>query len=125
MKTRHIGFTLIELLVVLTVAALLLSIVAPRFFKQTDIAREAALRENIATLRSAIDQFYADRGAYPEQLEQLVEARYLSRIPVDPVTDKASTWQLMTMLEDGRLIIYDVKSGAPGESEDGSTYGSW
>jgi general secretion pathway protein G len=125
MKGRHAGFTLIELLVVLTVAALLLSIAAPRFIKQTDSAREAALRENLASLRSAIDQFYADKGTYPDQLQQLVQARYLRRIPIDPVTDRDSSWQVMTMVEDGQVVIYDVKSGAPGESEDGSAYGSW
>jgi len=125
MKHHGRGFTLIELLVVLTVTALLLSIVAPRFMKQTEITRESVLKENLASLRSAIDQYYADKGKYPDRLEQLVEARYLRKMPVDPVTNQTTTWRPETMVEDGALVIYDIKSGAPGAAQDGSSYASW
>lgn len=125
MRARLQGFTLIELLVVLTVTALLLSIVAPRFMKQTETAKEAVLRENLTSLRSAIDQYYADKGRYPDRLELLVESRYLRKIPVDPVTNQSTTWRLETMLEDNALVIYEVKSGAQGSAQDGSAYASW
>lgn len=124
MKARQ-GFTLVELLVVLTIAALLLSIVAPRFFRQADIAREAVLRENLAGLRKAIDQYYADRGQYPERLENLVELRYLRQLPLDPVSERYDSWQTLTMVNDGQLVVYDVRSGAKGSSLDGSRYESW
>ncbi len=125
MRIRSCGFTLIELLVVLTVTALLLSIVAPRFMRQTETAKEAVLRENLASLRSAIDQYYADKGKYPDRLEVLVESRYLRKIPVDPVTNQSTSWRAETMLEDNSLVVYDVRSGAPGTAQDGSTYASW
>lgn len=119
------GFTLIELLVVMAVVALLLSIVAPRYLTQADRAREAVLRENLAGVRLAIDQFHADRGGYPGSLQELVDQRYLRKIPVDPMTNQSATWQPVTQEEEGRPVVYDVKSGAPGMAMDGSAYASW
>lgn len=119
------GFTMVELLVVLAVVAMLLSIVAPRYLRQIDVAKEAALRENLSALRLALDQYYADKGYYPDQLDQLVQARYLRKVPVDPITDKTTTWQTVMVNEDGRPGIYDVKSGASGNGLDNTTYNSW
>ena len=88
------GFTLIEMLVVMAIIATLLSIAAPRYFRSTDDAREAALKSDLRTLREAIDHYHADRGSYPEVLDDLVEKRYLRAIPVDPITGKAE-WGLI------------------------------
>lgn len=121
---RDKGFTLIELLVVLAVVALLLSMVAPRYMKQADRAKEAALRENLSALRTAIDQYYGDKGQYPAQLDLLVQDRYLRKLPVDPVTGQSSSWQLVR-LEGEEAGIYDVKSGADGVGLDKTAYHSW
>ena len=125
MRKTSWGFTLIELLVVLAIVATLLSIVAPRFLDQTDKAKEAALKENLNSLRIAIDRYYADQGQYPEQLSLLVTKRYLRKIPVDPITNRPDSWQLDMLDEEGKKVIYDIHSGATGQSHDGSDYGSW
>lgn len=122
-KTR--GFTMVELLVVLAVVSLLLSLVAPRYLKQSDRAREAVLRENLSALRLALDQYYGDRGQYPAQLEELVQSRYLRALPLDPVTNQATSWQPVTREEDGRQVIVDVRSGAAGAGMDGTAYDTW
>ncbi|HET8730828.1 MAG TPA: prepilin-type N-terminal cleavage/methylation domain-containing protein [Moraxellaceae bacterium] len=119
------GFTLIELLVVMAVVAMLLSIVAPRYMSQADRAREAVLRENLSGLRAAIDQYQADKGGYPATLQELVDKRYLRKMPLDPITNKTTTWEVVTTDEDGKPVVYDVKSGAPGAGLDGSAYKSW
>lgn len=119
------GFTLIELLTVLVIVALLLSIVAPRYLQQTDHAKEAVLRENLQTLRITLDKYYADRGHYPEALTDLVQQHYLRQLPVDPITDQAESWQLLTKEENGKVGIHDVKSGASGDGLDGTPYNSW
>jgi general secretion pathway protein G len=120
------GFTLIELLVVMAIIATLLSIAAPRYLRSVDDARDAALKSSLAQLREAIDHFYADRGTYPQALPDLIEKRYLRSIPVDPLTDSAQTWQLLPPpgAEDSSTI-YDVRSGAPGESRLGEPYANW
>lgn len=122
---RARGFTLIELLVVLAVVAMLLGLVAPRYMHQVDKAKEAALKENLSSLRTALDQFYSDKGHYPEQLDQLVDSHYLRSLPLDPVTNRRNTWKALTVDEEGHQGIYDVQSGAPGNGMDGSPFRSW
>lgn len=125
MRRKHLGFTLVELLVVLTIVATLLTIITPRFLDQTDKAKEAALKENLNGLRIAIDRYYADQGQYPTELSLLVTKRYLRKIPIDPITQRSDTWQLETMDEEGQQVIYDVHSGAKGQSLEGNSYDSW
>ncbi|MFY8014272.1 MAG: type II secretion system protein, partial [Limnohabitans sp.] len=86
------GFTLIELLVVLAIIGTLLSLALPRYNASVDKSKEAVLRQNIATLRDAIDKYHGDTGTYPQSLEDLVTKQYLRRIPLDPVTNSEKTW---------------------------------
>ena len=89
------GFTLIELLVVMAIVATLLSIAAPRYFDHLDRTRETTLHQSLTVMRDAIDKFRADTGTYPRDLDELVSRRYLRAVPVDPITDAASTWQIV------------------------------
>jgi general secretion pathway protein G len=116
------GFTLIELLVVLTLIALLLTIALPRYFSSIERAKETALRENLKVMRVMIDRYYADTGRYPERLQELVERRYLSAVPVDPITESAGTWVLLPPREGAPRGVYDVKSGAPGKTRGGIAF---
>ncbi|GAA4347970.1 hypothetical protein GCM10023165_33290 [Variovorax defluvii] len=123
---RKLGFTLIELLVVMAIVAALLAIVAPRYMNRIAVAKEAALKENLSALRIGLDQFYSDRGTYPEALGELVERRYLRAMPVDPVTERRDTWVPVVREEEGgRKVVRDVRSGAPGKATDGTLFASW
>lgn len=122
---RSRGFTLIELLVTMAIIALLLSLAAPRYFNSIDRAKETILHDDLHQMRDAIDKFYADRGRYPASLEDLVTQKYLRKIPPDPVTDSDTSWVLIPPSDPQKGGVYDVKSGAPGASRDGSTYDSW
>lgn len=119
------GFTLIELLVVLAVIATLLSLVAPHYIGSVDKAKETVLRENLATLRTTLDKYYADRGQYPESLDELVAERYLRSIPEDPITDSRTTWVLLPPPEKVKGAVYDVRSAAAGLGRDGIAYKDW
>lgn len=123
---RTNGFTLIELLVVMAIVAALLSIVTPRYIRQSDVAKEAVLRSNLASLRLALDQHYSDKGRYPDSLEQLVAQHYLRVMPLDPETDSRLSW--VTKVRDdasGKKVIFDVSSGATGTAIDGTAFRSW
>jgi general secretion pathway protein G len=119
------GFTVIELLVVLAAVALLVSLVAPRYVQHVDRAREAALRSNLAALRDAIDKYEADRGALPQRLDDLVQARYLRAVPIDPFTERADTWVVVPASTGAQDNVADVRSGAPGLSREGKAYATW
>ncbi|WP_229518460.1 type II secretion system protein [Massilia sp. PAMC28688] len=119
------GFTLIELLVVLAIVALLLTLAVPRFFPSIDKAKETILAENLRNTRDAIDQFYADRGRYPDSLEHLVELRYLRSMPVDPITETSTSWILVPPEDATKGSLYSIRSGAPGNDRSGKPYAEW
>lgn len=119
------GFTLIELLVVMAIIATLLTIVAPRYLDSVDKAKDAALKTNLRMIRDAIDKYRADTGSYPQALEDLAKARYLRELPVDPITEEASTWVLVPPPSLAASGVYDVHSGAPGVGRNGTPYATW
>ena len=128
MKHRHPppGFTLIELLVVLAIIGVLLTIALPKYFRSVEHSREAVLHQDLRVMRSAIDQFLADRGRYPSTLDELVEQRYLRSMPTDPVTESSGTWVVVAPPEGvAGEGVYDIRSGAAGNSLDGTAYGQW
>jgi general secretion pathway protein G len=117
------GFTLIELLVVLSIIALLLTLAVPKYLHSVDVAREAVLGENLHLVRETIDKFYGDKGRYPETLDELVSEKYLRSLPRDPITDSVSTWILIPPdTPEVKGKIYDLRSGAPGNTRDGRPF---
>jgi general secretion pathway protein G len=122
---RRNGFTLIELLVAMTIIALLLSIIVPRYFHSVTKAEETVLKEDLNLMRDALDKYHADTGAYPDSLDDLVNKKYLRKVPVDPVTLSSTSWLLIPPSNDEKGNIFDVKSGAQGNSRDGSPYSDW
>jgi len=120
------GFTLIELLVVLAIVALLLTLAVPRFFPSVDSAKETILMDNLRSTRAVIDQFHSDTGRYPDSLEQLVEKKYLARLPMDPILESDSGWIVTPPEEEGTPgAVYNIRSGAPGNGRDGRPYAEW
>ena len=122
---RRRGFTLIELLVVLAIIATLLTLALPRYFGSVDKSKEAVLKENLFQMRDAISRYHADKGRYPESLDQLATDKYLRKVPLDPVTDSATTWMVVRSEDPQKTGVYDVKSGASGKASDGSEYAQW
>lgn len=119
------GFTLIELLVVMTIVAILLTLVAPRYFRHVDNSKEVVLRQNLEQVRDAIDKFRADSGKLPSSLEDLVDKRYLRSLPIDPITESNGTWTLVPAKSGEPTGLADIRSGAPGKAADGSLYADW
>jgi general secretion pathway protein G len=121
----QIGFTIIELMVVMAVLGLLMSVVAPRYFKQVDKAQESVLKQNLYVLRDAIDKHYADRERYPENLEALVTAKYIRRVPQDPMTGRVESWVLIPPENKAMGGVFDVRSGSAEKASDGTAYAAW
>ena len=106
------GFTLIEMLVVMTLIALLLTLAVPRYFRSLDYGRANVQRQNVATIRDAIDKFYGDLGRYPDTLDELVAKRYLRHVPVDPVSETAN-WTLIAPEDTTLGNVFDVQPVKP------------
>ncbi|MEW6337552.1 MAG: prepilin-type N-terminal cleavage/methylation domain-containing protein [Acidobacteriota bacterium] len=129
------GFTLIELIVVVAIIGILATIALPAMRTAPQRAREAALRENLFTMRSCIDQFHADRGRFPASLDELKSMGYLRSIPVDPMTRSTESWVPIfaesseeddeRQQEAGQGII-DIRSGSEDLALDEVTrYSEW
>jgi general secretion pathway protein G len=119
------GFTLVELLVVMAIIALLLTLALPRYFKHLESSRETILKQDLAVMRDAIDKYHGDLGRYPDSLDTLVSGRYLRTLPVDPITERADTWEVVAPSGDDAGTVFDIRSGAPGVARDGSAYADW
>lgn len=119
------GFTLIELLIVLAIVAVLLTIAVPRYYASLDRSKEAVLKENLWQMRDAIGKYYADKGKYPQTLESLASDKYLRKVPLDPITDSATTWLVVSPDDPQKGGVFDVRSGAPGKALDGSEFSTW
>lgn len=119
------GFTLVELLVVLAILALLLTLAVPRYFAGIERAKEATLRQDLNLIRENIDKFYADRGIYPKSLEELVERKYIRKLPIDPITESTETWLITSPELPLEGEVYDINSGALGTAKDGTKYADW
>jgi general secretion pathway protein G len=117
------GFTLIELLIVVTIIGILATMAAPSYQTSVIKAREAALRQDLFTLRDVLDQHRADQGKYPSSLQALVDAGYIRAIPKDPFTNSDTTWQEMTDPMEGG--IFDVFSGSEFVGTNGTPYNRW
>ncbi len=124
------GFTLVELLVVLSLISILAAMGVVQYRNSVRLGQEAVLKKDLFAMRDAIDQYYADKNKYPPSLDSLVSDGYLRRIPEDPITKSADTWVTVPAEPDpanpaAEPGIYDVKSGAQGQSLDGSNYADW
>jgi len=119
------GFTLVELLVVLSILALLLTLAVPKYFTSIDKAKDATLKQDLNTLRESLDKYYADNGQYPKTLDDLVEHKYIRKLPIDPITEKNNTWIFTPPEPPLEGDIYDIHSGSKGMAKDGTRYEDW
>ena len=121
------GWTLIELVVVMAIITVLASLATVGARNAVYLAREATLKEDLFRMRDAIDQYYADKGKYPADLQALVTDQYMREVPVDPITNSRDSWQTIPAEPDpnnpsAEPGIFNVKSGAQGTSIQGQAY---
>jgi general secretion pathway protein G len=121
------GWTLIELVIVMAIITVLAALATVGAQNAVTLSREATLKEDLFRMRDAIDQYYADKGKYPADLQALVTDQYMREVPVDPISRSRDTWQTIPAEPDPNNPsadpgIFNVKSGAEGISLQGQAY---
>lgn len=119
------GFSLLELMISMFILIILISVAVPTYQRSVQHAKETVLKENLWQMRRAIDQYSADKAKLPQSVDDLVGAKYLREIPMDPITEKAE-WDPV-MGEDPNSVdkeqgLVDVKSLSEETDSDGKAY---
>ena len=122
------GFSLLELMISMFIMIILLSVAVPTYQRSMTHARETVLKENLWQMRRAIDQFTADKGKMPKNIDELVEAKYLHEKPIDPVRNDTE-WDEVQGEDpnstDSTQGLKDVRSQAEGEDSEGVAYSKY
>jgi general secretion pathway protein G len=131
-RRRHheAGFTLVELMIVMAIISILALLAIPYYKTAIRHAREAALKEDLQTMRAAIDSYTMDKQKAPQSLDDLVQEGYLREIPEDPMTHQKDTWvtdtsEAMYSIDETDPGITDVHSGSEDTGTDGQLYSQW
>jgi general secretion pathway protein G len=128
-RRRTSGFTLIELMIVITIILILLGMAAGNYTKSVHRAREAVLRDDLQELRKAIDNYTLDKQAAPQSLDDLVQAKYLHSVPIDPMTRQADwvpVFDAVVLSPDQNSSgMTDIHSNSGEISLDGTAYNTW
>jgi general secretion pathway protein G len=92
-ERRTKGFTLLEMLIVIMIILILAAIAVGRYEKSVLRAKEATLKQDLFVMRQAIQQYTLDKQSAPASLNDLVDGKYLSGVPTDPIT-RNKDWHL-------------------------------
>jgi general secretion pathway protein G len=109
------GFTMIEMMFVIFIILVLIAMAGGRYEKSVIRAKEAVLKQDLATMRNAIQQYTLDKAAGPQSLDDLVSAGYLRELPTDPIT-RAREWHT-----DFDNVLLSTDQTSPGISDVHST----
>jgi len=88
--------------------------------------REATLKQDLVTIRVAIDNYTIDKQRAPQSLQDLVNGHYLKEIPTDPFTDKKD-WvpqfdSVVLSAEQSSTGMVDVHSASSSVGSNGVAY---
>lgn len=111
------------------IIAILAAVAVPVFTSDVRAAREAALKEDLHVMRTAIQSYTMDKNKAPQSLGDLVRSGYLAAVPVDPMTHSkdwvTSSSDTFSDLDQTQGGIDDVHSASDQIGSDGKPYSSW
>ncbi|HTP70123.1 MAG TPA: prepilin-type N-terminal cleavage/methylation domain-containing protein [Dongiaceae bacterium] len=126
---RQRGFTMIEVMIVIAIILILVGIGVGMYQRSIQGARESVLKEDLQTMRQAIDNYTLDKQQAPQSIQDLVDGHYLRAVPVDPVCRLDWTLHFSDQVispDQSGSGIDDVHSSCDGTGvSDPSPYNTW
>lgn len=133
------GFTLIEIMVVVAILGILAALVVPKIMGRPDEARIVAAKQDIASIKQALNLYRLDNQRYPtteQGLQALIEkpasgpipgnwksSGYLERLPNDPW---GAPYQYLNPGLRGEIDVFSLGAdGAAGGEGNNADIGSW
>ena len=89
---KRSGFSLMELLAVVTILGIIAAIIVPRVAVSSDTAKAKVNNHNKATINSAVERWYVEKGTWPaNNLSDIgADTSYFpDGVPVNPVNGTA------------------------------------
>ncbi|MBW8038864.1 MAG: hypothetical protein FVQ85_02560 [Planctomycetes bacterium] len=99
----------------------LLNVLAPALERASEIGHRHRTNVEATITILALQRYKADKGSYPNDLQQLISAGYLRQLPIDVYSDKP----LVYRMTDDSFILYSVgkdfedDGGKPGTDRKG------
>ena len=87
-RNKKGGFSLLELLAVVTILGIIAAIIVPRVTVSSDNAKQKVRDHHKATINSAVERWYVDKGTWPANDLNDIAADtdyFPDGIPTDPV----------------------------------------
>ncbi|MBI2798536.1 prepilin-type N-terminal cleavage/methylation domain-containing protein [Candidatus Saccharibacteria bacterium] len=93
-RTKQSGFTLLELVIVIVVIGILAFLIVPQLLTGPARARDAQRKIDLRNIKTALENYYNEQGAYPTTLTALEGGSipYIKTVPTDPKTRQNYTY---------------------------------
>jgi general secretion pathway protein G len=89
---KRTGFSLMELLAVVTILGIVSAIIVPRVAVSSDTAKTKVNLHNKATINSAVERWYVEKGAWPATSLSDIKADlnyFPAGLPTNPIDGSA------------------------------------
>lgn len=80
-RSNNQGFTLTELMVVVVIIGVLVAVAVPATHAARNKAENNACIQNQHIIHTEVVRYYSDHGAYPADVQELVDHGYLQTMP--------------------------------------------
>ncbi|MDI6703746.1 MAG: prepilin-type N-terminal cleavage/methylation domain-containing protein [bacterium] len=104
MQRKEEGFTLVELMLVIAIIGIIAGVVITKMIVLTDRSKEASTAGMAGSLKTAINNYYAEHGVWPGiNLQAELCTTYIQRIPQVVLPNEEPTTEVIYVGDDNRL----------------------